>query len=717
MFLTDEETNALQQHLVTVLEPVCDADPTVLAEYVVALLKHERSDADLEQSCIEQLDEFLRHETRPFVSKLFKALADKSYLNQNQTQAQPVEPVANTTIGGDAKRRRSDASEHLRDDDDDEDNLRSRRRRRGGSEDPHSAQFNQHNNNNVDMGYNRGRGGFRNQQQPYGMHPQQMGNQWGAGGFNQMPFNPSFSQQFNNNSMRGGFGQQQRPGFVRRKGRCFEFDSKGFCSRAEACPYDHTGGPMGNMGGPGPMGMMGGPVGPSPMMGPGAGMNRGPNPMGVMAPGFIRGGPVGMPFDGAQQMNGSNDPPQFNQDPMNTPDTSFQQPQSFRGAFRGGSSMRGSFRGGFNQQTPYRRPGETITIQNIPPESCTLDTVNTYFKQFGTITDIKIDIPNARAVIRYSSPSEAKAAHTSPDVIFGNRFVKVFYGDATEPTPTAPTSTNPQPNPTPNPAPHSTTYINPSVPTPTSINLAKQELKAKRDSLLAQHLSTQKELLAKLESKTLTPTAKSELMASLKSVNAIVKGMLEEGQKAVEAAAAKKQAAEEAAAAGVGGGEGDDLEELERLKAVAAEMGVDPEVATASAAPVGASGPVLRGGYHGRGGFRGGRGGRGGYGAPVTRSLDLRPKKLVVKGVRETEKALLMSQLEPLGRVTMLDFHNDEEKLVLEMAFRHESEKVLAVGLKGANAESLPVSWFDANAPAVSAAVPGENNAEESFAS
>ncbi len=38
----------------------CDADPAALAKYVMALMKKDKSEAELREFCVEQLDVFLQ---------------------------------------------------------------------------------------------------------------------------------------------------------------------------------------------------------------------------------------------------------------------------------------------------------------------------------------------------------------------------------------------------------------------------------------------------------------------------------------------------------------------------------------------------------------------------------------------------------------------------------------------------------------------------------
>ncbi|KAM9266125.1 LOW QUALITY PROTEIN: RNA-binding protein 27-like [Cariama cristata] len=74
-----ENVDALKSWLAKLLEPICDADPSALANYVVALVK-DKPEKELKAFCADQLDVFLQKETSGFVDKLFEGLYTKSYL-------------------------------------------------------------------------------------------------------------------------------------------------------------------------------------------------------------------------------------------------------------------------------------------------------------------------------------------------------------------------------------------------------------------------------------------------------------------------------------------------------------------------------------------------------------------------------------------------------------------------------------------------------------
>lgn len=81
-----ENEKALRTWLETRLEPICDADPKALAKYVIALVKKDKSDDDLQSLCIDQLEVFLQGETVSFVNDLFKVVKNQDYLKTPETK-------------------------------------------------------------------------------------------------------------------------------------------------------------------------------------------------------------------------------------------------------------------------------------------------------------------------------------------------------------------------------------------------------------------------------------------------------------------------------------------------------------------------------------------------------------------------------------------------------------------------------------------------------
>ncbi|NWJ11588.1 RBM27 protein, partial [Crypturellus undulatus] len=71
----------------------CDADPSALANYVVALVKKDKPEKELKAFCADQLDVFLQKETSGFVDKLFESLYTKSYLPSLEPAKAEVKPA------------------------------------------------------------------------------------------------------------------------------------------------------------------------------------------------------------------------------------------------------------------------------------------------------------------------------------------------------------------------------------------------------------------------------------------------------------------------------------------------------------------------------------------------------------------------------------------------------------------------------------------------
>ena len=77
--------------------------------------------------------------------------------------------------------------------------------------------------------------------------------------------------------------------------------------------------------------------------------------------------------------------------------------------------------------TRYTKTSTRLVIEKIPTEACTIDSVTETFKKFGTIVDIELQPENQRAFLEFKTHDEALKAHQSPEVLFNNRFVKVYW--------------------------------------------------------------------------------------------------------------------------------------------------------------------------------------------------------------------------------------------------------------------------------------------------
>ncbi|XP_072301818.1 RNA-binding protein 27 [Eucyclogobius newberryi] len=93
-----ENVEALKTWLAKLLEPICDADPAALANYVVALVKKDKAEKDLKALCADQLEVFLQKETVGFVDKLFECLTTKIYLGNPPPKENPKDEVKQPII-------------------------------------------------------------------------------------------------------------------------------------------------------------------------------------------------------------------------------------------------------------------------------------------------------------------------------------------------------------------------------------------------------------------------------------------------------------------------------------------------------------------------------------------------------------------------------------------------------------------------------------------
>ncbi|CAG2210740.1 RBM26 [Mytilus edulis] len=84
-----EDVEALKKWVMDTVAPICDADPEPLSRYCLALVKKDKSESELREFCLDQLEVFLQGKTAGFVDVLFDALKSKAYL---QSKGKPDVP-------------------------------------------------------------------------------------------------------------------------------------------------------------------------------------------------------------------------------------------------------------------------------------------------------------------------------------------------------------------------------------------------------------------------------------------------------------------------------------------------------------------------------------------------------------------------------------------------------------------------------------------------
>ncbi|GAC98544.1 hypothetical protein PHSY_006138 [Pseudozyma hubeiensis SY62] len=766
MLFDEAHTEELKAWLTSELGPICDADPEVLADYVLALLKHEGPQAELQTLLTEQLEDFLAAETEPFVTKTFQAIADKAYLpSSGSAEADHTADSNALASTSDLAADTSTSSRKRRADDDTRDSTRSPPRQTRRLQD-----------STATPGSDDSRAGRARERDSR----ERAANTDGTDA---------------NGAQTEGGRRDNRP-----KQLCRDYHNKGFCPRGASCKFEHSTDMqpananarnqqsqsqrqqppfhLSGMMGPGGPNAMHGP----PMMFPGApfGMppqgwhpSMGPPP--GMAPGNAGPGasPSHLNGDGqnlANRMGGQ-------LAPQASDANHFSQAAPFNGGMgpggRGGAmGGRGRGRGGGPPGTfqSARRSNTTLVIENVPADSLDLIKVNEYFKKFGTITNISIDKPGSKALVSYSQPAEAKEAHESPDVIFGNRFVKVYFQRLDEAAGGAPGA-----GPTPRPPPSSAPQRGGFVPGKTSNvyharppvagastpgggpaahvgGMSEERKKLLEDqrtkqAALDSQLAEQKALLAKFGDKSLTAEDKKQTMTQLKQLGDQIKTSTEAVKAAVEAlqAAPKEAPSSSAAAAGGAGGDveagrrkaekekrekeqldreldlhaqgsspGSTTEELkkklESLKAEAASLGIDGANAGAG---YGYNGRGRgRGGYvpRGRGGYTpyAARGGPGGMGGGPNRSfrIDNRTTRLKIEDLPAGADAEKLKQ--HFAAFGELDSFDADAATVVYKA-RNSAEQALRGGAEIPDVGIVKLSWIQP--PVAAAAAPAATTA------
>jgi RNA-binding protein 26 len=207
---------------------------------------------------------------------------------------------------------------------------------------------------------------------------------------------------------------------------------------------------------------------------------------------------------------------------------------------RGRGGRPGFYSGDVQRFHPERRGDKTLVVEKIPEDKLSLDSVNSWFKRFGTVTNVAVDAKSAKALVSFSTHEEAQAAWKTEDAVFGNRFVKVFWHRpmdgqgmagqralaasapivasvvAKEQTPAAPTSDAAVP-------------VDPQSSSTGTVNSAKKaasssssvSVLAARQKLLEQQIAEQKVLMEKLN--TAGAEEKKEIFAQLRKLGQEIK--------------------------------------------------------------------------------------------------------------------------------------------------------------------------------------------------
>ncbi|KXJ86207.1 hypothetical protein Micbo1qcDRAFT_237134 [Microdochium bolleyi] len=597
MLFAEEDEGHLKSWIVNRLANTSDADSDVLADYVLALLRHDSDQATIRKLFESEIPDFLSEDSVAFTNDVFQAINYKSYL-PGAPPAPPApqpsfgapttapfvpqaqqrnDPSSRQTATSTGKRRASDC------DDDDVEMTQDSHGGRNGAPAKKQQKRNQETPSNATN--------FHSPRQ-LGVMPQFLPGNTGGGfdgnaqGFPQIDpnlilQNIQMLQQLGiplpDPSNFGAPGSQKSR---KKKRRCRDYDKKGYCARGSKCKFEH--GPESVflpsfMPPNGDVALEYDPSNPAMAMG-------GMFPSQTSLPYEQQNG-SGQLHDRAQQANGR---------------------EARKGQKQKGKQPVATVNGPVHDRSRTK-----IVVQNIPKENLTEDQIRDFFSQFGAIKDIAIQEHKRLAVLNFETWEAANAAWSSPKVIFDNRFVKVFWqkdeSDDAKGRNEVDASDEPEFD--------MDEFIQKQAE---AQRLHQEKLKRRREiekewqdleDRRTRHLAEKRELDSKLRSA--SPASHPERKSSTQT----------------EALRAQ----------------------LAALEAEADLLGIDPSAAAHDEShPWSGRGGRGRGGYRGRGGFappswRGGyapRGGRGGglggvearHAAYAQYSLDLRPKVVIVSG-------------------------------------------------------------------------------------
>lgn len=403
---------------------------------------------------------------------------------------------------------------------------------------------------------------------------------------------------------------------------------------------------------------------------------------------------------------------------------------------------------------------DTLELKKIPRDLNNIAKLNEHFQRFGTITNIQVCAfgdPEA-ALVQFSHHTEAKAAHSCPDAVLGNRFIRVFWhnpdrpqnhkqdgntnqtagatnnsgtsaGDSAAKEESNKAALEPKAKPTMFQS-GKTTFSKTAKTVPIHVpgtpvmtkrqqELHKQEaikkkleIQKQKQELLNKQIKEQKLLISKLEKKNLSAAEKDLIMKTIKSLSSNIEALKKEVElaamtvKSKESPSQARQIAQKAILDQeldliTHQNTGEDTTELkkkvEELKQEAKSLGLlDPPTKA-----------------RGRGVSRGRGRGTLGRSRPLPRttrvwtrdsaSLDHRPRQIIVGEITQEQREDITEHFKEFGIVDTEEYM--EDKLVLNLTFRTRKEAEIAYNKgKTFKGRALKISWYRAPVPPVSPA-------------
>ncbi|KAF1850533.1 uncharacterized protein K460DRAFT_372761 [Cucurbitaria berberidis CBS 394.84] len=685
MLLHEKDQDVFKRWILPKLETISDADAEVLADYVIALVVVNDSEANIKRNCLESLSDFLQDYTEPFVNDLLKALKDKSYVRAPATvpatvtpQTAPIpsivgtsnseyEPHPSVTTNSPLSRALKGPNAQHRLPDRPTGPSPSRDVQQDGGWQSRKRKLAEHETSQPREGhdphYSRA-GGSRPLKQPArrggrNAHGGGLEPQFAFPGFPAMPdlsslpphfpppppgappFDPANPMAFFAMMAAMGSGLPGMPPLPfpnpqgigldqhKRKERCVDLQRKGVCSLGGICPYEH-------------------------------------------------GDAIAVPADAVPEYD---------------PEHSFLAVQPHRGVKEQGThrgQTRGHTRGskGGRTRAPFSLPGPsydrsntTLVVEQIPEDDFNEDHVRDFFLQFGTIVEIQMHGYKRLAIVKFEDRDAADRAYHNPKAVFDNRFVKVYWHKSNSVS-----------------VPPDGTFGDIDMGGPD----AEQEGRLDPEEIAKRQAEAQKAFEERREKEEEAAARAEEIEKQLKEKNEEMKTI--------------KQQLAALSGDQLGNLNGDPSQTLATLQVEAENLFA---LHDGTGAPRGRGRGAVRGGYRGRGyapfpprgrsypPFRGGYRGRGFPATPFhagrssVKRLDNRPRRLAVAAIEadSPRDEALRQYLINVPGCTSIERHPEQtDTLIITFKERYQAEMFLDDSRKIPDVGILDLSWIPNNA-------------------
>ncbi|KAF2262187.1 hypothetical protein CC78DRAFT_535065 [Lojkania enalia] len=465
MLVDEADKPAFKQWVVPKLETISDADADVLADYVIALVGAEESEAAVKQNCLDNLPDFLHEHTGPFIEEVLQAAKTKSYLPHPKpaapqavpasarlpspalsTEVPPFNPPSGPAISSNRQQRipglgNGTSTGRERTSRKRSYNDRETSQTRDG-QDPHKrgAAGDRPLKQTARRGGRNSRGGFSGQEvaftSPPGIEDIGYNLNGQVSSIPSLPTPPAGFPAFNPAdpmttflTMAAALGMgfpgmpplplagpslvPQPPSTtshpVSKKERCKDYDTKGFCVLGSVCPYEHGGEILMPQTADGTYRISFSPLSSLTKSINDSGLRSIPETTDDAIPEYDP-NKASLALDARPRAGGN--PRGVNRNETGS-----------RKRFNGNRS-----RAPFSHTGPTsNRSNTTVVVEQIPEANFSEEDVRQFFSQFGNIVEVQMQAYKHLAIVKYDDHFAARRAYDNPKVIFDNRFVKVYW--------------------------------------------------------------------------------------------------------------------------------------------------------------------------------------------------------------------------------------------------------------------------------------------------